>query len=389
MLEETKREKAVVEKMDLPIGKIIYTLRKKNRVTQEQLAGAVGVSVPAVSKWETGNSYPDITLLMPIARFLGVTVDGLLHYESEIPPEKVLEIEKECARKFEAEGFAAGSHLCQKYLIEYPNNLYLKFRIAYLLPWYAAKCGVEEETAAAAAEKAEELMKEAARSRDGTIRNAALYLLACTEIQMGKAKDARDILEKLPKNECDPNMLLPAVYLQQGELGRATKLWQNNLFQSLQNAVTSLTGLAEIPMKKEDWKAALKLADAQRRLISVFHLEDFMLTGNCGLYLTIYAKMKDTENTLLYLKQYLSLYPYDWSKLHLADNFFFSAASTTEPSVVTNFSKETVIRSLKQNKNFDFLRDDPRFQNLLSVFARARRKAAENGQETNDTAHMT
>lgn len=56
MLEETKREKAVVEKMDLPIGKIIYTLRKKNRVTQEQLAGAVGVSVPAVSKWETGVS---------------------------------------------------------------------------------------------------------------------------------------------------------------------------------------------------------------------------------------------------------------------------------------------------------------------------------------------
>lgn len=42
--------------MELPIGKIILKLRKKNGATQEQLANAVGVSVPAVSKWETGVS---------------------------------------------------------------------------------------------------------------------------------------------------------------------------------------------------------------------------------------------------------------------------------------------------------------------------------------------
>ena len=70
--------------MKLSIGKVISELRKKNSITQEQLANAVGISVPAVSKWETGNSYPDITLLMPIARYLGVTVDDLFHYQSEM-----------------------------------------------------------------------------------------------------------------------------------------------------------------------------------------------------------------------------------------------------------------------------------------------------------------
>ena len=43
--------------MELSIGKVIFELRKKNGVTQEQLANAVGVSVPAVSKWETGVSH--------------------------------------------------------------------------------------------------------------------------------------------------------------------------------------------------------------------------------------------------------------------------------------------------------------------------------------------
>lgn len=125
--------------MKLPIGKVISDLRKRNGVTQEQLANAVGVSVPAVSKWETGNSYPDITLLIPIARYLGVTVDELLHYECDITAERVLEIEKECTLKFEAEDFDTGLALCNDYLKEYPNNLYLKYQIAGLLPWFAAK----------------------------------------------------------------------------------------------------------------------------------------------------------------------------------------------------------------------------------------------------------
>lgn len=62
----------------LPIGSIIQMLRKQNQLTQLQLAQAIGVSAPAVSKWESGGSYPDITLLMPLARALGTTVDGAL-----------------------------------------------------------------------------------------------------------------------------------------------------------------------------------------------------------------------------------------------------------------------------------------------------------------------
>ena len=43
-------------KMNLKIGTVIYELRKQHDVTQEQLANVIGVSVPAISKWENGVS---------------------------------------------------------------------------------------------------------------------------------------------------------------------------------------------------------------------------------------------------------------------------------------------------------------------------------------------
>lgn len=57
---------------------MIRSLREKKGLTQQQLAERLGVSDKAVSKWETGRSYPDITLLEPIAGELGVSVAELL-----------------------------------------------------------------------------------------------------------------------------------------------------------------------------------------------------------------------------------------------------------------------------------------------------------------------
>ena len=60
------------------IGQNIARLRKEKSITQEKLAEICMVSPHAVSKWETDNSCPDVTLLKVIARTLGVSVDELL-----------------------------------------------------------------------------------------------------------------------------------------------------------------------------------------------------------------------------------------------------------------------------------------------------------------------
>jgi len=59
-------------------GKFLYVLRKEKGMTQAELAKALGVTNKAVSKWETGESMPDTSLLLPISKLFGVSVDELL-----------------------------------------------------------------------------------------------------------------------------------------------------------------------------------------------------------------------------------------------------------------------------------------------------------------------
>ncbi len=69
--------------MDINIGSNIKRLRIAKNITQEQLSVAMGVSCAAVSKWERGESYPDITLLQPLAYFFDVSLDKLMGYDRE------------------------------------------------------------------------------------------------------------------------------------------------------------------------------------------------------------------------------------------------------------------------------------------------------------------
>ncbi|MBR5264964.1 MAG: helix-turn-helix domain-containing protein [Clostridia bacterium] len=55
----------------------VKRLRTERNLTQEQLAEALGVSAQAVSKWETSETYPDGSLLVPLAQRLGVSLDEL------------------------------------------------------------------------------------------------------------------------------------------------------------------------------------------------------------------------------------------------------------------------------------------------------------------------
>lgn len=61
----------------MEIGRNIADFRRMKKMTQEELAAAVGVSAQSVSKWENGVNMPDILLLPKIAETLGITVNEL------------------------------------------------------------------------------------------------------------------------------------------------------------------------------------------------------------------------------------------------------------------------------------------------------------------------
>jgi transcriptional regulator with XRE-family HTH domain len=63
---------------NIKIGSFIAECRKEKQITQQQLADKLKITNKAVSKWETGNGFPDISLLPELAEILNVSVDEIL-----------------------------------------------------------------------------------------------------------------------------------------------------------------------------------------------------------------------------------------------------------------------------------------------------------------------
>lgn len=80
--------------MYLKVGENIKRLRHQHNITQEKLAAALNVSSAAVSKWESGDTYPDITMLFPLAYFFKISVDDLLGYDEMVVEEEIKQIIK-------------------------------------------------------------------------------------------------------------------------------------------------------------------------------------------------------------------------------------------------------------------------------------------------------
>ncbi len=112
--------------MNIYFAEKLKYLRAEKTVSQEKLAKFLNVSFQAVSKWENGNAYPDITLLPDIARFFGVTVDELLCIEKIDENRLFDEYSEKAADLFRCGDTAAVLALWQEAYQRMPNNIDVK-----------------------------------------------------------------------------------------------------------------------------------------------------------------------------------------------------------------------------------------------------------------------
>lgn len=66
------------------LGKLIKTLRKEKNMTQEDLASKLGVTISAISKWETGKNSPDMTMLQKLSEILRVSLEEIYNPENTL-----------------------------------------------------------------------------------------------------------------------------------------------------------------------------------------------------------------------------------------------------------------------------------------------------------------
>lgn len=103
------------------LGEKIKALRKQKNISQEVLAGYLGVTFQAVSKWETGTAMPDVTLIPAMAAFFGVSTDELFDFNVYTVEKNVQAIVEEHSRYWDSDR-AKSEQILRDGLKQYPGN---------------------------------------------------------------------------------------------------------------------------------------------------------------------------------------------------------------------------------------------------------------------------
>ncbi len=118
----------------IKLGEKIKFLRKKKNISQEVFASYLGVSFQAVSKWENGNTMPDVTMIPAIASFFGVSTDELFDFNIYETEKQVDAICHE-SWKYRDDDPAKSEHILREGLKRFPGNDIILNNLLYTLDY--------------------------------------------------------------------------------------------------------------------------------------------------------------------------------------------------------------------------------------------------------------
>ena len=360
-------------KPTISVGSNIYRLRKEARLTQDDLASYLGVTKASVSKWETGQSYPDIELLPRIATYFDTSVDKILGYEPQMGRDGIRR-ECDCLRAaFANEPFEEAHARCQELVHDYYACYPLLAQIAvlYLNHLNLVEGAEREKLADEAIELCRRIKRNSGSSADIRLAEAveASFLLA-----MGKPQGAVEALADASDFDMGLDILLANAYSALGQVDEADKALQGALFQSI---VLSLNRLSSLAMLYAANPAKLEVAHSRAcAIMDAFGLESVFVNA-AAIHLSFamaYAMGGNAARALDCLEDYeraarLLEFPL---KLH-GDAFFDKAEEWIEDANVTGASaprdealiKQSLVESVAANPALAPLAGEPRFMRIV------------------------
>ena len=169
------------------LGEKIKHLRKQKNISQEVFANALGVSFQAVSKWECGNTMPDVTLIPAIASFFGVSTDELFDFNL-FETEKQVEAICHEAYRYRFDDPAKSEQILRNGLQRFPGNDIILNNLLYTLDYQTR------------AEEVITLCKTLiASTKDDSVKYDAARILASCYKENGQNDLVKPTLEIIPE----------------------------------------------------------------------------------------------------------------------------------------------------------------------------------------------
>lgn len=215
------------------IGKIIHDLRKQRNLTQQQVSEILGVSIAAISKWETGSASPDIALLPRIASLFDVSIDFLFDYHLNSHDNHSMVFEK--ARAFiENKDFPSAIASLKEALLRYPNEVSMRFKLAETMIYSGVMAQSDSEKRKILIEANEELKAFISSSNSRELIDESYYLLGMSYINLKEFDKAEEAINQLNHGiHMKSELALMRLYLEKGDTNLAIKQFQLNVFFSL------------------------------------------------------------------------------------------------------------------------------------------------------------
>jgi len=345
----------------------IKELRREAGLTQERLAQMLGITVAAVSKWECGESFPDITLLPEIADILGVSTDRLLGYDRY--ERKTVPAIIDSADVAASEGNRnAAIDILARALARYPGNIPLTFHLARHK--FAATQRMRGKEQDALLSEVEADLSLVAEGNDVEYRGWALHFLTTIAIIRGDIATA----ERMNSAILPPKGLYPrgdrgVILTKRGNDADITEIKELALGSVYEYVVLSEWLISYLIQNGNNETALCESS----RLISV--LEAFEESGLFCEDLSIahetaalcLAGTGDFEGCLDHLEK-SARYAVSADTAPVPDNDIFGIMSSsirhkTETSV-SNSLKMTLLSS--ERREYDPMRENPRFDAVLS-----------------------
>lgn len=288
---------------EFSIGTTILRLRKEKGITQEQLAGMIGISAGAVSKWETGNSKPDIDLLAPLARALNTSLNELLSFKEELLESEVAQIKKKLTEIFLQCGFADGEIKCKEYLKKYPNSVSLKLTVASLIQMYSMLIGDDyDEVIKEKKQFALSLLYQVVDSKENKYVQYALFIIASIQMELENYDESEKCLKELRNSYVDPMILYASLLQKQGKNKDAENLCKKMLLSYLNQSTGMISILANISKCNSDFDKSILYLNALNQIENTFKIG--MCSGEYNLC-RLYLEEGKKELAAKYFKNYV------------------------------------------------------------------------------------
>ena len=299
----------------MKINEMIRERHIAKKLTQEQMAGYLGVTAPAVNKWEKGTSYPDITLLPALARLLDTDLNTLLSFQEDLSDREIALFLNELSELSEKEGV---------------ETLYVR----------------------------------ALNSSDSAIQNQAKAMLISRYMGRKEYERAQELLNSLPEQDFfDKKQIQVNLLIELGKMGEAAKAAEEKLLSATNEIHATLMSLMEIAIKEDRIDDAEYIANVSKKGADLFDLWEY---NSYVAHFQLYLVTKQRKKVLKILVSMLKSLTHKW-EINQSPLYRHIKTKEVDKTFGPKMQK-TLIDSLRHDEDSAYWRENQELEKVLEEF---------------------